>query len=66
MNRMIIEHDGIKIRIPKGYAQTEDGTFVNGHGVEYGLVTYGTGDCKTVCLETVYSKHTRTVVLEKA
>ena len=40
---MIVDYDGMKIRIPKGYAQTEDGTFVNGHGVEYALVTYGRG-----------------------
>jgi hypothetical protein len=61
---MIVDYDGMKIRIPKGYAQTEDGTFVNGHGVEYALVTYGRGDCVTVCLETIYAKHVRTVEVE--
>ena len=44
--------------------KTEDGTFMNGHGVEYGLVIYGAGDCITVCLETIYSKHVRTIEVE--
>ena len=61
---MIVDFEGMKIRIPRGYTKTEDGTFMNGHGVEYGLVIYGAGDCITVCLETIYSKHVRTIEVE--
>lgn len=62
---MTVDFEGMKVKVPKGYAMTEDGTFVNGHGVEYGLVSYGRGKDVVICLETIYSKHTRTVVLEK-
>ncbi len=62
---MTVDFEGMKIKVPNGYAMTEDGTFVNGHGVEYGLVSYGRGKDAVICLETIYSKHTRTVVLEK-
>ena len=62
---MTVCFEGMKVQIPKGYAMTEDGTFMNGHGVEYGLVSYGKGKDAVICLETIYSKHTRTVVLEK-
>lgn len=61
---MVVNFEGLNIRIPKGYTRTEDGTFINGHGVEYGLVQYGTGDYITVCLETIYSKHVRTIKVE--
>lgn len=61
---MIVDFDGIKVRIPRGYTQTEIGTFMNGHGVEYALVLYGWKDCVTVCLETIYSKHVRTIEVE--
>ena len=63
---MIVEFEGVKVRIPRGYARTEDGTFVNGHGVEYGIVVYGRGSETIICLETIYSKHVRTIRLEKA
>ena len=53
--------DGTKLRIPKGYHETEEGVFINGHGVEYGVVEYGKG---IYCLETIYSKYVRTVELE--
>lgn len=61
---MIAAFNGVRVRIPKGYRQTDDSTFINGHGVEYALVSYGEGDVKTICLETIYSKHTRTIELE--
>lgn len=61
---MIAAFNGVRVRIPKGYRQTDDSTFINGHGVEYALVSYGEGDAKTICLETIYSKHTRTIELE--
>ena len=61
---MVAEFNGLLFKIPKGYRPTEDGLFVNGLGVEYALVQYGHGDESTVCLETVYSKHTRTIPLE--
>ena len=60
----VVDFEGMKVSIPKGYIMTEDGTFMNGHGVEYGLVVYGAGECITVCLETIYSKHVRTVEVE--
>lgn len=63
---MIVEFNGIRVKIPKGYRQGDDGIFVNSHGVEYALVSYGSGHEKTICLETIYSKHTRTVELEVA
>ncbi len=61
---MVVEFKGLLYKIPKGYRPTEDGLFANGHGVEYALVQYGRDDECTVCLETVYSTHTRTIPLE--
>ena len=61
---MIVEAFGKKVKIPKGYKQTDDNFFMNGHGVEYGLVRYGWKEDETICLETVYSKHVRTIELE--
>lgn len=61
---MIVEFNGVHVIIPKGYHQGEDGIFMNNHGVEYALVSYGSGDDKVICLETIYNKHTRTVELE--
>lgn len=63
---MVAEFNGLLVKIPKGYKQKEDGLFVNGHGVEYALVQYGQNDELTICLETVYSKHVRTIPLEFA
>lgn len=63
---MTAEFDGIKVKIPKGYRLDSMGYYVNGHGVEYALVAYGRGDETVICIETVYSKHVRTVVLERA
>lgn len=62
---MTVDFEGMKVKVPKGYVMTEDGTFMDGHGVEYGLVSYGRGKDTVICLETIYSKHTRTVALEK-
>lgn len=61
---MIVNFEGMKVKIPKGYTKTDEGTFINGHGVEYALVQYGAGDCITVCLETIYSKYVRSVEVE--
>lgn len=61
---MIAEFKGKKVRIPKGYRLTDDGTYMNGHGVEYALVQYGWEDDISICLETIYSKHVRTIELE--
>ncbi len=63
---MIAEFDGIKVKIPKGYRKNENGYYQNGHGVEYALVSYGWKEDVVVCLETVYSKHVRTIELETA
>ena len=63
-NIMVAEFNGLLVKIPKGYRPAEDGLYVDGHGVEYALVQYGSGDDLTICLETVYSKHVRTVPLE--
>ena len=63
---MIAEFNGIKVRIPKGYRyDSETGLYANGHGVQYQLVRYGWKQDTTICLETVYSKHVRTVELEQ-
>lgn len=57
---------GKVVLIPKGYsASDEDGIYINGHGVEYALVRYGSGDEAVICLETVYARHVRTVELEE-
>ena len=64
---MVAEFNGLLVKIPKGYrGPNEDGFYMNGHGVEYALVQYGQGDELTICLETVYSKHVRTIPLEFA
>ena len=58
--------NGINVKIPKGYkGPDEDGLYMNGHGVQYALVQYGFGESAEICLETVYSKHIRTVTLER-
>lgn len=63
---MTAEFNGIKVKIPRGYnGPNEDGFYMNGHGVEYALVSYGSGEDKEICLETVYSDHVRTVPLER-
>lgn len=62
---MVAEFDGIKVKIPNGYVHCGNGIYMNGHGVEYGLVSYGRGKDAVICLETIYSKHTRTIKLEK-
>ena len=62
---MTAEFDGIKVKIPNGYRyNSETGMYMNGHGVEYQLVRYGWKENATICLETVYSKHVRTIELE--
>lgn len=61
---MIKECFGYIVKIPSGYKEKEEGIFVNGHGVEYQVVKYGWKDSVFICLETIYSKHVRTVELE--
>lgn len=56
---------GITVKIPKGYTLDSNGFYINRHGVEYALVQYGRGEDAVICLETVYSKHVRTIELEK-
>lgn len=57
---------GRTVKIPKGYrGPDEDGFYMNGHGVQYALVQYGFGEGSVICLETVYSKHVRTIELEE-
>ncbi len=64
---MTAEFDGVKVKIPRGYrGPDESGLYMNSHGVQYVLVSYGSGENSCVCLETVYSKHVRTVELERA
>lgn len=60
---MIVECFGKRLRIPKGYVRTEDNTFVNGHGVEYGLVAYGR-DCEVIGLEPIYSEYSKFIEVE--
>ncbi len=63
---MTADFDGIKLRIPNGYVETDvSGCYMNGHGVEYALVKYGHEPDAAYCLETIYSKHVRQVWLEK-
>lgn len=62
---MTAEFNGIMVKIPRGYKLDSEGFYVNGHGVEYALVQYGRGEDATICLETVYSRHVRTVELER-
>ena len=61
---MIADFFGIKVRNPKGYTKNSEGNYTNGHGVEYALVQYGRDDDSVICLETIYSKHVRTIKLE--
>lgn len=62
---MIAQFNGIKVKIPNGYREHENGIYVNSHGVEYALVSYGSGDDQVICLEAIYSKHVRTIGLTK-
>lgn len=61
---MTAEFEGVKVRIPNGYTPDGDGVYVDGHGVEYGIFQYNMGDEAVIVLETIYSKHMRTIVLE--
>ena len=63
---MIAEFDGIKVKIPMGYKLTEDGLYVNGHGVEYQLIQYGWRDDTEIYLEAVSGKYDRRILLERA
>lgn len=64
---MTAEFNGIKVKIPRGYnGPDENGFYMNGHGVEYAIVSYGSGEDMEICLETVYSDHVRTVPLKRA
>lgn len=58
--------NGMQVQIPKGYTLDSEGNYINGHGVEYALVQYGRGEEATICLETIYSRHVRTIELKRA
>jgi len=62
---MRVIFNGIQVEIPKGYTLDSEGNYINGHGVEYALVQYGRGDNATICLETIYSRHIRTIELKR-
>lgn len=62
---MIVSAFGKQVRIPRGYKLDSNENYINGHGVEYALVKYGWKENETICLETLYSKHTRTIALEE-
>ena len=63
---MTATFNGKTVKIPNGYRGPDaDGFYMNGHGVEYALVQYGRGEDAVICLETVYSRHTRTIELEE-
>lgn len=62
-----VEAFGKTVIIPNGYSgPDEDGEYIDGHGVSYALVKYGSGEDAVICLETVYSRHVRTVELKEA
>lgn len=63
---MKVTFNGIRVEIPKGYRLDSEGNYINGHGVEYALVQYGRGEEATICLETIYGHHVRTIELKKA
>ena len=56
---------GVEVKIPNGYREDRNGFFINGHGIEYAPIQYGMDEDKTICLETVYATHTRTIELER-
>lgn len=56
---------GTTVEIPRGYTLDSEGNYINGHGVEYALVQYGRGEDAVICLETIYSRHVRTIELKK-
>lgn len=57
---------GKTVKIPKGYnGPDENGFYVDGHGVEYALVQYGSGEDSVICLETVFSRRTLAIGLEE-
>ncbi len=63
---MVVDTVFGRVRLPRGYkGPNESGYYVNGHGVEYTIVKYGQGEGSVICLETVYSRHVRTVELER-
>lgn len=64
--KMLADFFGTKVVIPKGYHIDSNGNYINNHGVEYQLVEYGRGKDSVICLETIYSKHVRTIELKKA
>ena len=61
---MTADFFGIKVKIPSGYVPDDDGIYIDRHGIEYELVQYGRGEEAIIVLETIYSKHMKTIVLE--
>ncbi len=62
---MIVDFFGIKVRVPKGFAQQEDGTFVRHTGYEYAMCQYGRDNDSVIVLEPIYAHHLRCFVCEK-
>ena len=55
---------GRKVHIPDSYHLVDDGIFRDRRGVEYTIVQYGSDDAVAICLETIYSKHVKTIELD--
>ena len=62
---MVVDFFGVKVKIPNGFAQLPDGTFVRKTGYEYSLCQYGRGSDSVIVLEPIYAHHLRCYVCEK-
>lgn len=62
---MIVDFFGVKVRVPSGFAQLPDGTFVRKTGYEYAMCQYGRGSDSVIVLEPIYALHLRCFVCEK-
>jgi hypothetical protein len=62
---MYYDFDGVKVRIPKGYHETDvTGLYVNNHGVEYGIIKYGRDAEAGYYLEAISDTYSRMVKCE--
>lgn len=62
---MIAEFDGIKVKIPRGYTPIGNGIYMDGHGVEYGLVQYGRDKDDPIYLEAISDRYDRRVPVKR-
>ena len=62
---MIVDFFGVKVKVPNGFAQQPDGTFVRNTGYEYAMCEYGRGSDSVIVLEPIYAQHLRCFVCEK-